>query len=66
MSNYVLNSTIKGNVLRTYGITQDVFVNSTLSANPTLSKLLVKVKDNVPTVVIDASPNPYPQLLVTQ
>ena len=66
MNNYILNSNIKGNVTRTYGLTQDVFVNSSLQANPTLSKLLVNIKDNVPTVLIDAVPNPYPQLLVTQ
>ena len=66
MNNYILNSNIKGNVTRTYGLTQDVFVNSSLQANPTLSKVLVNVKDNVPTVLIDAVPNPYPQLLVTQ
>ena len=66
MSNYILNSTIKGNVIRTYGITQSVFVNSNLLSNPTLSKLLVNIKDNVPNVLITATPNPYPQLLVTQ
>ena len=66
MSNYILNSTIKGNVTRTYGISQGVFVNSNLVANSTLNKLLVNVKDNVPTVLINATPNPYPQLLVTQ
>ena len=66
MSNYILNSTIKGNVIRTYGVTQSVFVNSNLLSNPTLSKLLVNIKDNVPNVLITATPNPYPQLLVTQ
>lgn len=43
-----------------------IFMNSNFKSNPTLSKLLVNVKENVPTVVIDATPNPYPQLLVTQ
>jgi len=43
-----------------------VFSNSKLLANPTLSKLLVNVKAGVPTVIINATPNPYPQLLVTQ
>ena len=66
MNNYILNSTLKGTVTRTYGLTQDVFVNSNLISNPTLSKLLVNVKDNVPTVILNTTPNPYPQLLVTQ
>jgi hypothetical protein len=66
MSNYILNSTIKGTVSRTYGLTQAVYINSNLQANPTLSKLLVNVINNVPTVLINVTPNPYPQLLVTQ
>jgi len=66
INNYILNSTIAGSVIRNYGITQALYVNSKLLANPTLSKLLVNVKNSVPTVVIDATPNPYPQLLVTQ
>jgi hypothetical protein len=41
-----------------------VYMNSLLNANPTLSKLLVV--DKIPTVLLDATPNPYPQLLVTQ
>jgi hypothetical protein len=65
MSNYILNSTIKGNVTRTYGMTQGIFVNSNLQANPQINKLLVNVKDNVPTVILNTTPNPYPQLLVT-
>ena len=65
-SYYILNSTITGNVNKTYGINQAVYVNSNLLANPTLSKLLVNVKDNIPTVLINATPKPYPQLLVTQ
>ncbi len=66
MNNYILNSTIKGNVTRTYGLTQAVFVNSNLIANPLLSKMLVNVKDNVPNVLINVEPKPYPQFLVTQ
>lgn len=66
MSNYVLNSTIKGEVNRTWGLTQAIYSNSLLMSNTSLSKLLVNVKDNVPTVLINATPNPYPQLLVTQ
>jgi hypothetical protein len=63
---YILNSTITGNVVKTYGVNQAVYVNSNLLANPTLSKLMVNVKDNVPTVIINSTPKPYPQLLVTQ
>lgn len=65
-SYYIVNSTITGNVIKTYGVNQAVYVNSNLLANPSLSKILVNVKDNVPTVLINATPNPYPQLLVTQ
>lgn len=65
-SYYILNSTITGNVSRTYGVSQAVYVNSNLLANPTLSKLLVNVKDNVPSILINTTPKPYPQLLVTQ
>lgn len=68
---YILNSTIAGNVIVTkpsnlYYDSSAIYVNSTLSANPTLSKLLVNVKVGVPTVVINSTPNPYPRLLVTQ
>lgn len=66
MSNYILNSTIRGNVTRTYGLTTAIYVNSNLQSNTALSKLLVNVKDNVATVLIGDTPNPYPQLLVTQ
>jgi hypothetical protein len=63
---YILNSKITGDVTKTYGMTQAVYVNSSLLANPTLSKLFVNVKDNIPTVLINTTPNPYPQFLVTQ
>jgi len=68
---YIFNSTIKGDVVvprpsNTYFMYSAVFSNSKLLANPTLSKLLVNVKAGVPTVIINATPNPYPQLLVTQ
>ncbi|TRX22993.1 hypothetical protein [Flavobacterium franklandianum] len=64
--NYILNSIIAGNVTRTYGKTQAVYVNSNFLSNPTLSKLLVNINDNIPTVIINSKPNPYPQFLVTQ
>jgi hypothetical protein len=72
LNNYIVNSTITGNVVvnvpvnQGFGLESAVYVNSTLLANPTLSKLLVNVKAGVPTVIINATPNPYPQLLVTQ
>ena len=72
VEHYVLNSTITGDALVTIPANQGyypqsaVFSNSTLLANPTLSKLLVHIKAGVPKVIIDTSPKPYPQLLVTQ
>lgn len=69
---YLVNSTVIGDVTATnrpigeYGTDNGVFINTTLSSNPTLSKMLVNLKSKVPTVLIDATPNPYPQLLVTQ
>lgn len=68
---YILNSTVKGDVVvakpsNLYYDSSAIYVNSTLSANPTLSKLLVNVKVGVPTVIINTTPNPYPQFLVTQ
>lgn len=65
-SYYILNSTITGDVVKTWGRNQAVYVNSNLLANPTLSKMLVNVKQGVPKVLINATPKPYPQLLVTQ
>lgn len=63
----IINSTITGNVLVSSSKpTNAVFVNSKLLSNSTLSKLLVNIKLGVPTILIDATPNPYPQLLVTQ
>lgn len=68
---YILNSTVTGDVVvpkpsNLYYESSAIYSNSKLLANPTLSKLLVNVKAGVPTVVINATPNPYPQLLVTQ
>jgi hypothetical protein len=68
--NYIVNSYITGDVEiyrpdGYYGETHGVYVNSHLEANPTLSKMLVNVKDDVSTVLIDEEPTPYPQLLVT-
>lgn len=72
LHNHIINSTITGDILARspstggYGKESAVYVNSVLSSNTTLSKLLVNVKEGVSTVIIDESPTPYPQLLVTQ
>jgi len=68
---FVVNSTVTGDATVTpptssYGEASIVFVNSTLLSNPTLSKLLVNVKNGVPTIILNTTPKPYPQLLVTQ
>jgi hypothetical protein len=71
-SSMVVNSTIAGSVTNTdrssddFGKDFSVFMNSKLLSNPTLSKMLVNVKNRIPTVIINTEPNPYPQLLVTQ
>jgi len=63
----ISNSTITGNiVVSSSKSTNALLMNSSLLANPTLSKLLVNVKAGTPTTIINETPNPYPQLLVTQ
>ncbi|WP_348799925.1 hypothetical protein [Flavobacterium adhaerens] len=66
MYNYVLNSTIKGSIVRNFGATYGIFVNNALLGDSSINKIMVSVKENVPTVIIDAPSDPYPQLLVTQ
>lgn len=72
LNNHIVNSVITGDALANppanqgYGKESAIFSNSTLSSNPTLSKLLVNVKEGVPTVIINTTPTPYPQLLITQ
>lgn len=72
INNHIFNSVITGNVVVTiplnqgYGLSSAIYSNSTLLANPTLSKLLVHVKDGVSTVIINSTPTPYPQFLVTR
>lgn len=64
---YIMNSTVKGNVIKAgSSIFQSVLVNSILLSNPSLSKMLVNIKDRVPTVLINVASTPYPQLLVKQ
>lgn len=64
----IANSTVTGNALvsGTYHQLEAVYTNSALLSNPTLSKLLVHLKAGVPKVLINATPKPYPQFLVTQ
>jgi hypothetical protein len=69
--NIIKNSTLTGEALtlmsaETNKTNNALFINSTLLSNPTLSKLLVKVSQDVPTVLINTASTPYPQLLVTQ
>lgn len=69
VQNNIFNSTITGNAIvmpNPYQDTNSLYVNSKLLSNPTFSKLLVRGVSSVPTVLIDAAPNPYPQLLVNQ
>lgn len=68
---FIFNSTITGDVTitpptPTYFENNAVYSNSILLSNPTLSKLFVNVKEGTPTVLINTTPTPYPQLLVTQ
>ena len=68
---YIINSNIRGDVYvptpsKLYYDSSAIYVNSLFSTNPNLSKLLVNVKNSTTTVLIDTSPTPYPQLLVTQ
>ena len=60
---YLTNSTVTG-IIGT--MNSGMIVNSKMLSNPTFNKLFVNVKASIPTVIIDAAPNPYPQLLVTQ
>lgn len=59
---FILNSTIRGDI---GGLYQGMIINSNMQSNPSLNKLMVKVLSGSPNVLIDAAPDPYPQLLVT-
>lgn len=68
---YIYNSTVNGNVVvsspdGTYPAYSAIYTNSVLSGNTTISKMLVNVKAGTPTVIVNETPTPYPQLLVTQ
>ncbi|AWK06830.1 hypothetical protein HYN56_22385 [Flavobacterium crocinum] len=68
LTNYIINSTVTGNVLANSQFKPQYIIamNSNLLANPTFSKLLVNVNGGVPTVILNAAVNPYPQFLVSQ
>lgn len=70
--NHIANSVITGNVsvvvpaTGAYFPESSTYMNSTLLSNPSLSKILTQVKSGNATVLINQTPTPYPQLLVTQ
>jgi hypothetical protein len=72
ISGFIFNSKIKGNVLTVippnlgYGGASLVLSNSELQSNSSISKLLVNVKNGVPTVLIGTAVVANPQILVTQ
>lgn len=72
LSNHIVNSKVTGNVATNipdgqgFGKESAIYVNNDFSSNPSLSKLLVNVKNGVPLVLIDEETDAYPQLLVTQ
>ena len=68
---YIINSRMVGDVTLPkatggYYAASSIYVNSLFSANLSLSKLLVNVKEGVPTILLNSEPDPYPQFLVTQ
>jgi hypothetical protein len=67
--NTIVNSTVTGRVdtPRTGNTSAfGTYVNSILLSNPERSKLLVNENNDSPQVIINTTPNPYPQFLVTQ
>ncbi|WP_346883803.1 fibronectin type III domain-containing protein [uncultured Algibacter sp.] len=58
---YIINSTITGDV---GNLKKGMIVNSNMLSNPNLSKTLVDIKDGNSTILINDSPNPYPQYLI--
>ncbi|HSE99902.1 MAG TPA: hypothetical protein VLA48_03315 [Nitrososphaeraceae archaeon] len=71
-NSYLVNCIVNGNVIQTippvggYYPQSGIYMNTTLNSNSDINKLLVNLKDNVTTIILDEEPNPYPQLLVTQ
>jgi hypothetical protein len=60
---FIIDSTVIGSV---NNINNGMFVNSNIQSNAGVNYLLVKRVSNVNTVLLNATPTPYPQLLVTQ
>ncbi|MCW2118482.1 hypothetical protein [Flavobacterium sp. 7A] len=69
-SQTVLNSTIVGDAFHKNRADakpdNSLFMNTNLVAHPEYNKFMVTVHNEVPNVIIDAVPDPYPQILVTQ
>ncbi len=71
-NHHISNSVVTGDVEvivpvgQGYGLASAIYSNNNLIANSSLSKLLVNVKNGVPTTIINSTPDPYPQFLVTQ
>jgi hypothetical protein len=66
----VINSTVIGDAINRLALNnkpnRSIFINSALLGNPTYSKFMLRTINNVPEIIINEAPNPYPQLLVTQ
>jgi chitodextrinase len=58
---YIVNSTVAGSI---GSMPNGMIVNSNMQSNPELNYLLVNRVNGSNTVLLDAAPNPYPQLLV--
>lgn len=64
-SQYIMNSTVMATALGGgWGNNQGQYINSRFPNIPALNKLMVTMKDDVITTIIDEAPNPYPQFLV--
>jgi hypothetical protein len=68
VESYIVNSTVRGNLGR---ITKGMLINSAITSNPDLSKLLINIQNPTirgnfgkTTVLIDDEATPYPQYLV--
>lgn len=62
ITGFVLNSVSAGNA---QNLNNGMLANSVISSYPNLSKLLVKVNSGTPTILLNQTSAPYPQLLVT-
>ena len=60
---FILNSTVTGSVTN---VSNGMFVNSKMQSDASLNYLLVKRVNSSNTILLNAIPKPYPQLLVTQ